>query len=286
MGTPVQESAEIFSVTRIGEYTVFTVVAAAIAAQARPGQFLTVAVGGADSAMPLRRAFAIYDATPGAEFAGTVQFVVAARGRGTRWLVEQPVGARLDLVGPLGVGFPLPSAPVPAVLIGGGYGSAALIALARQLVERGSPVEFIIGAATAARLFGELVARRTAGSVVVMTDDGSAGARGLVTDALPAAIKAIDAEVVYACGPMPMLAAVGEVARQHAIAAQVAVEESMACGIGVCMTCVLPVRGDDGRGRFVRSCVEGPVFRADRVRWADIGLVPPDLIGADAMASQ
>jgi dihydroorotate dehydrogenase electron transfer subunit len=285
VSTPVLESAEVFSVTRIGEYVVFTVIAPRIAELARPGQFITVSVGGPHSALPLRRAFAIYDATPGTEFAGTVQFVVAARGAGTRWLVEQPAGSELQLVGPLGVGFPLPSAPVPAVLVGGGYGSAALLPLARQLVDAGSPVEMIVGASTASRLFGELTARRCVGSVVVMTDDGSAGARGLVTDALPAAIKAINAQVVYACGPMGMLAAVGDVAREHAIPAQVAVEESMACGIGVCMTCVLPVRGADGRARFVRSCVEGPVFLADRVRWADVGRLAPDLLGADAMAA-
>jgi dihydroorotate dehydrogenase electron transfer subunit len=82
---------------------------------------------------------------------------------------------------------------------------------------------------------------------------------------------------------MPMLRAVDAVARAHAIRAQVAVEEAMACGIGVCMTCVLPVRGDDGLSRFVRSCVEGPVFDAERVRWADVGTLPPDLVGADAM---
>jgi dihydroorotate dehydrogenase electron transfer subunit len=280
----VQEEGEIFAVQRVGEYFVFTVVAPAIAEHARAGQFVTVSVGGPASSMPLRRAFALYDATPGTEFAGTIQFVVAPRGQGTQWLAAQPAGARLDLVGPLGVGFPLPAQPVPAVLVGGGYGTAALIPLARRLVEAGSAVEMIVAAATASRLFGELVARRTAGSVVVMTDDGSAGQRGLATDALGSAIKRVNAQVVYACGPMGMLRAVEEVARQHAIPAQVAVEEAMACGIGVCMTCVLPVRGSDGRTRFVRSCVEGPVFSADRVRWADIGRVPSDLVGAEAMS--
>jgi dihydroorotate dehydrogenase electron transfer subunit len=72
-------------------------------------------------------------------------------------------------------------------------------------------------------------------------------------------------------------------ARAHAIHAQVAVEESMACGIGVCMTCVLPVVGDDGASRFVRSCVDGPVFDGARVRWDDVGTLPADLIGAEAM---
>ena len=125
--------------------------------------------------------------------------------------------------------------------------------------------------------------RRTVGSVTVTTDDGSAGQRGLVTDALPDAIARTGAQVVYACGPMPMLRAVAQVARDHAIVAQVAVEESMACGVGVCMTCVLPVRGDDGRSRFVRACVDGPVFDGGRVRWDDVGRLPADLVGADAM---
>jgi dihydroorotate dehydrogenase electron transfer subunit len=283
MSGPVQEVAEIFAVQRIGEYVLFTVVAPGVAADARPGQFIAVAVGGPNTSMPLRRAFALYDSTPGAEFAGTIQFVVAAHGPGTRWLVDQPPGARIDVIGPLGKPFPMPRTPVPAVLVGGGYGTAPLIALARKLIDAGSPVEIIIGAATASRLFGELVARRTAGSVVVMTDDGSAGARGRVTAALPTVIKRMNAQVVYACGPMAMLAAVGEIAREHAIPAQVAVEESMACGIGVCMTCVLPVRGADGRSRFVRSCVDGPVFSADTVRWAEVGTLPHDIVGADAM---
>jgi dihydroorotate dehydrogenase electron transfer subunit len=281
---PVQESAaEIFDVRRVGAYHQFTVVAPRIAERFQPGHFVAVAVGGPNTAMVLRRAFAIYDATPGGEFAGTIQFVVAAHGAGTQWLTRCRPGDTLDLVGPLGHPFPLPTRAVPAVLLGGGYGTAPLVPLARALLAVGSPVEVIIGAASADRLFAELVIRRTVGSVVVTTDDGSAGERGRVTDPLPAAIARIGAEVLYACGPMPMLKAVSEVARQHAITAQVAVEESMACGIGVCMTCVLPVRGADGRSRFVRSCVDGPVFDGARVRWDDVGTLPGDLVGADAM---
>jgi dihydroorotate dehydrogenase electron transfer subunit len=233
--------------------------------------------------MLLRRAFALYGATPTGDFAGTIQFVVAEHGPGTQWLVRQPAGAMLDLVGPLGTPFPMPKHPMPAVLVGGGYGTAPLIPLAQKLIEAGSDVEIVVGAATASRLFGELAARRAAGAVTVTTDDGTAGTRGMVTEVLPEAIKRIGAEVVYACGPMAMLRAVNDVAREHAIEAQVAVEESMACGVGVCMTCVLPVRCDDGQSRFLRSCVDGPVFDAARVRWDDVGVLPPDLLGADAM---
>ena len=280
---PVQEIGEIFSVQKVGEYFQFTVVAPQVAAGFRPGQFVAIAVGGPNSSMVLRRAFALYGATPTDDFAGTIRFVVAEHGPGTQWLVRQAAGALLDVVGPLGTPFAVPADPVPAVLVGGGYGTAPLIPLAQKLIDGGADVEIIVGAATASRLFGELPARRVAGAVTVTTDDGSAGTRGTVTDELPAAIKRTGAQVVYACGPMPMLRAVGEVARAHAVAAQVAVEESMACGIGVCMTCVLPVRGDDGRSRFVRSCVDGPVFDAARVRWDDVGTLPADLLGAEAM---
>jgi dihydroorotate dehydrogenase electron transfer subunit len=281
--TPVQELGEIFAVQKVGAYHHFTVVAPGVAATFSPGQFVAVGVGGPNSSMLLRRAFALYAATPTGDFAGTVQFVVAEHGPGTQWLVRQPAGAMLDLVGPLGTPFPMPKQPVPAVLVGGGYGTAPLIPLAHKLIEAGSDVEIIVGAATASRLFGELAARRVAGAVTVTTDDGTAGTRGLVTDMLAEAIKRIGAEVVYACGPMAMLRAVGEIAREHAVAAKVAVEESMACGVGVCMTCVLPVRCDDGKSRMLRSCVDGPVFDATRVRWDDVGTLPPDLVGAEAM---
>jgi dihydroorotate dehydrogenase electron transfer subunit len=280
---PVQETGEIFDVTRMGKYTQFTLVAPGVARSFQPGQFVAVGVGGPDTSMLLRRAFALYGVKPGAEFAGTIQFVVAAHGRGTKWLVAQKPGAKLDLVGPLGVPFPLPRDGVPVVLVGGGYGTAPLIPLAEKLIERGSELEIIVGAATVGKLFGEMHAKRLVGKVTVTTDDGSAGQRGWVTDPLPSAIERLGAQIVYACGPMAMLRAVGEVAQQHAIPAQVAVEEAMACGIGVCMTCVLPVRGADGVSRFVRSCIEGPIFDAGRVRWDDVGALPADLHGADAM---
>jgi dihydroorotate dehydrogenase electron transfer subunit len=282
-GQPVQETAEIFAVQRVGEYLQFTVVAPGIAAGFKPGHFVAVAVGGDNTSMILRRAFALCGATPSEKFAGTVQFVVAEHGPGTRWLMQRRASETLDVVGPLGTPFPIPSSPSPAVLVGGGYGSAPLLPLAQTLLHNGSPIEFVLGAATAGRLYGELAAKRMVGRVTVTTDDGSAGEKGLVTDVLPEAIERVNAEIVYACGPMPMLQAVGEIAAKRAIHAQVAVEESMACGIGVCMTCVLPVRGADGKSRFVRSCVEGPVFDARNVRWSDVGQLPTDLVGADAM---
>ena len=282
--TAVQESCEIYAVRRVGAYYEFTLVAPEIAAGFQPGHFVAVAVGGENTAMILRRSFALLGASqPAGQFAATIQLVVAEHGPGTRWLVQRQAGEVLDVVGPLGTPFPLPAQPAPAVLVGGGYGTAPLLPLAQRLLDAGSPVEIVLGAATADRLYGEMAAKRLVGAVTVTTDDGSAGEKGLVTDVLPAAIDRVGAEVIYACGPMGMLRAVGDLAAARGIRAQVAVEEAMACGIGVCMTCVLPVRGADGRSRFVRSCVEGPVFDAAAVRWADVGTLPADLVGADAM---
>ena len=101
----------------------------------------------------------------------------------------------------------------------------------------------------------------------------------------PAILERTKAEVIYACGPMGMLSAVAALAPHFGAHSQCAVEEAMACGIGVCMTCVLPVVGDDGVTRMVRSCVEGPVFRGEQVRWGDVGTVPTDTHGAINVAA-
>jgi dihydroorotate dehydrogenase electron transfer subunit len=214
-------------------------------------------------------------------YGGTVEVVLAVHGAGTGWLAGAPPHTPVDVVGPLGRPFSLPREPASAVLVGGGYGSAPLFSLAEALRGRGCRIDFVLGAGSQDRLFGVLDAKRMAGTVAVTTDDGSAGTRGRVTDVLPAMLTGAD--VVYACGPMAMLRAVSAAAAAHDVPAQCAVEEAMACGIGVCMTCVLPVVGDDGRTRMVRSCVDGPVFAGDRVRWDDVGTVPGDAVGAAAM---
>ncbi|MGI9093457.1 MAG: dihydroorotate dehydrogenase electron transfer subunit [Mycobacteriales bacterium] len=277
---PVHVRGEVLSRKRVGAYHQITLIAPGVADSARPGQFVALAVGGATSGLLLRRAFAIYGATPAGVYGGTVQIVVAVRGGGTAWLASLDQGDPVDVVGPLGSPFRLPARPVSAVLVGGGYGSAGLFGLAQMLRGRSCRVDMVLGAASADRLFGELEAKRTAVSLEVTTDDGGAGRRGVVTDVLPEVIERAGAGVVYACGPMPMLRACGDVAASYDIPCQVAVEESMACGIGVCMTCVLPVVGDDRVTRMVRSCVDGPVFAADRVRWDDVGTVPADALGA------
>jgi dihydroorotate dehydrogenase electron transfer subunit len=280
----VQVRGEVLSARRVGDYHALTVVAPGIADGARPGHFVAIAIGAEHSAMLLRRAFSIYRVAERGIYGGTVEIVFSVHGKGTAWLAGRRAHDPVDVVGPLGRPFALPKEPVTVTLVGGGYGSAPLFTLAEQLRARGCRVDFVIGAATESRLFGALEAKRISTQVAITTEDGSLGERGLVTDVLPAMLQRSSAEVVYACGPMPMLRAVHEIATVYGAHTQCAVEESMACGIGICMTCVLPVVGEDGVTRMVRSCVEGPVFRGDRVRWADIGTVPDDAVGAPVAA--
>ncbi len=280
----VQVEAEVLGNVGVGAYRHLTLVTPGLAELARPGQFVALSVGDGTSSMLLRRSFSIHKVAPSGTYGGTTEIVVAAHGAGTQALTTLRPGECVGVIGPLGRGFPLPSEPVPCILVGGGYGSAPLFWLAEQLRERGCPVEIVLGAASADRLFGVVEARRVADGVTVTTDDGSAGTTGWVSDVLPELVTRTGAGVIYACGPMGMLRSVSDIADEHGIVAQVAVEEAMACGVGICMTCVMPVRDEAGVTSMVRSCLEGPVFRGDRVRWEAFEdgycRVPEDAVGA------
>ena len=277
---PLQIKSEVLDVKRAGAYYVLSVTAPGLPEVAKPGHFVTVGIGGEESALVLRRAFAINRVQSRGVYGGTMEFVVSVEGNGTKWLSERRRHDVIDLVGPLGRPFKLPKDPVSCVLVGGGYGSSPLLMLAEALRARGCRVDVIIGASTEDKLFGSLDIKRVASTLTVLTEDGSMGERGRVTDLLPAAIDRIDASVVYACGPMGMLQAVAEISTAKGVYSQTSVEEAMACGIGVCMSCVVPVIGSDGITRMVRSCVDGPTFPGDRVRWAEIGTIPAGTLGA------
>jgi dihydroorotate dehydrogenase electron transfer subunit len=275
-----QFRARLAASRAVGEYRHLVFITSADIGPVRPGHFAAVAVGGPDSSMLLRRAFSIHRSHAKTAAGTTIELIVSAKGPGTKWLVAQPEGAFVDIVAPLGKPFQLPKQAVPCVLVAGGYGAAPMIALAEELRSRGCRVDVVLGASTESKLYGVLDLKRIADSITVTTDDGTLGVQGKVSDVLPDVMKRADSAVVYACGPMGMLRAVSEVAAATGAIAQCAVEEAMACGVGVCMTCVLPVIGDDGLTRMLRSCTDGPVFRGDRVRWEAVGTVPADAVGA------
>ena len=269
---PVQARCEVLTSGHIGSYRSLTLVAPEIAARARPGQFVSIAVGGQGTL--LRRPFSLYRVSRSAG-GGTIEIVYNTIGEGTRWLAARSRHDVVDVVGPLGNGFPMPQRPDPCLLIGGGYGAAPLLHLATLLRREGNRVDIIFGAATADRLFNAIEAKRVAASATFTTADGSSGVQGLVTDVFDAVVDRAGSRIVYACGPMPMLAAVAQAAAARRLPCQVAVEEAMACGVGVCMTCVVPIHTDDGI-RNLRACYEGPVFLGRRVAWDLVGRRIPD----------
>jgi len=274
-----QLQAEIVSNKRIGAYHHMTFAVNELAAECKPGNFVAIAVGGEYSSMVLRRAFAIYKATMRPDGIGLLELVVAPHGSGSRWLTSQQSGARVDLIAPLGTSFGIPTESVNAILVGGGYGSAPLFALAAVLKDRGCRVDMVLGASTAGKIYAPLEGKRSVNSLTITTDDGSAGVTGRVSDVLPELITMRDADVVYSCGPMAMLEAITRITQDADVVHQCSVEESMACGIGVCMTCVLPVTGRDGVTRMTRSCIDGPVMDGNQVIWTKSREIPEGVWG-------
>ena len=263
--------AELLSNKRVGQYHQLLINIHDLALHARPGNFVAVAVGGDNSSLILRRAFAISRVSHRADYGGTMELIVAPLGAGSRWLCSQEDGVKLDIVAPLGTAFGIPTKPVRALLIGGGYGSAPLFGLAEVLKNRGCRVDMILGASTSGKIYAPLEGKRSVTSLNIYTEDGSAGTLGRVTDPLKEMISANAIDVIYSCGPMGMLAAISKIAMEADVVHQCAVEESMACGIGVCMTCVIPMRNESGEIAMLRSCIDGPVMDGEKVQWHLVG---------------
>lgn len=276
----VQDSVEVLSNKKVGSYNHMVFAVGDMATHAKPGNFVAISVGGASSALILRRAFAIYRSSNRGVYGGTIELVVAAHGTGSRWLSERSVHERVDMVGPLGTAFGIPTEPVNALLVGGGYGSAPLFGLAEVLKARGCRVDMVLGASTAAKIYAPLEGKRSVNIMTLTTEDGSTGVKGRVTDVMDQIIERSNIEIIYSCGPMAMLAAVDQVAQKANVIHQCAVEESMACGIGVCMTCVIPMRDAAGVIKMQRSCIEGPVVDGSSVVWGSERKIPEGTWGA------
>jgi dihydroorotate dehydrogenase electron transfer subunit len=261
-----QIKAEIISNKKVGPYHHMVFAVGDIAQSVRPGNFVAISVGGENSASILRRAFAIYRATDKGLLGGTVELVVAPHGSGSKWLCSLQVGDFVDLIGPLGTAFGIPTTPANTMLIGGGYGSAPLFALAEILKNRGCRVDMVLGASTASKIYAPLEGKRSVSSLTLSTDDGTAGVHGKITESIPRLIREFNTEVIYSCGPMSMLSSINKIAQEFDLVHQCSVEESMACGIGVCMTCVVPVRVG-GDLKMLRTCIDGPVMDGSTIIW-------------------
>lgn len=266
-----QVLAPIVSNKNVGQYHQIIINVGDIATACKPGNFVAINVGGDSSSMILRRAFAISRVANSSTFGGTMELIVAPHGQGSRWLCAQGEGVVLDIVAPLGTAFGIPTEAVPVLLVGGGYGSAPLFGLAEVLNARGCRVDMLLGASTASKIYAPMEGKRAVNSMRIYTEDGSMGVAGRVTDPIAEIIKDLDIAVVYSCGPMAMLSAITTITDSLSVVHQCAVEEAMACGIGVCMTCVLPVENSDGTVSMLRSCIDGPVMDGSKVQWNLVG---------------
>lgn len=139
----------------------------------------------------------------------------------------------------------------------------------------------VLGASTAMKIYAPLDGKRSVSSLTITTEDGTTGITGKVTDVLPGIIETNQIDIIYSCGPMGMLEAINQIAAELGVVHQCAVEEAMACGIGVCMTCVLPIRGEDGEIRMLRSCIDGPVVDGSSVIWSSKRQIPEGTWGAN-----
>jgi dihydroorotate dehydrogenase electron transfer subunit len=212
-----------------------------IASYVRAGQFVNL---GWQNGPLLRRPFSVYRVD-----GERIEVVLKAVGVGTRELLAMRIGDHLSCLGPLGRGFDLAGGAKRAVLISGGLGVAPMPLAARDARAAGMHLTWVHGARTAA----ELCSESEGDEVIWATDDGSRGAPGTAVAAAP------EGDIVLACGPNRMLAAVAE----RWPDGQVAVETYMGCGTGVCLGCAVPLR----QGGYDRACKEGPVYRAADVDW-------------------
>ena len=230
-----------------------------IAPLVRPGQFAHIRIQPMKDAL-LRRPFSIYQ-TEGETFS----ILYKAVGKGTEVLSRMKPGDELSALGPLGHGFtvPQPGGETP-LLVAGGYGMAAMYLLAQRSPQKGI---VFVGGRRRVDILCEEEFRALGWDVRVTTEDGSHGEKGLVTQPLIAELRrSTNSRKLFACGPTPMLKAVGKIAQEFDVPAELSMDEHMCCGVGVCLTCVIPVKAGDG-WEYQRTCTEGPVFDSRNVVW-------------------
>jgi dihydroorotate dehydrogenase electron transfer subunit len=272
-----QFNATVLANKRVGQYHQIVFGIGDLVKSCRPGNFVAIKVGGDSSRMILRRAFAISRVSESVSFGGTMELIVAPHGSGSKWLCSQAEGSEVDIVAPLGTAFGIPTQPVKTLLVGGGYGSAPLFGLAEVLKARGCKVDMLLGASVGGKIYAPMEGKRSVNSLKIYTEDGSMGETGRVTDPIRKLIEDKQVDVIYSCGPMAMLRAISELTAGTDVVHQCAVEEAMACGIGICMTCVLPVMDESGKVAMLRSCIDGPVMDGSQVQWQMVGQVPEAL---------
>lgn len=222
---------------------------------AEPGQFAMLGLAAGYDPL-LRRPFSIATITSEGKQTTRVELLIKEVGKTTRALRQLPLGASLHLLAPLGKGFQLAETGAYPALVAGGIGLPPLLFAAQELRKRGVQFDFFFGAANDQELFfRERLKELTPGEVIFSTDDGSFGEPGLIPQALQRRLDRGYTRIL-ACGPTPMLKELTRLTRAWNVEAELSLEEPMACGVGVCLGCVVKLQ----TGTYVASCREGPVF--------------------------
>ncbi len=225
-----------------------------IAEIAKVGQFVNIKAEG----FSLRRPISICEIN---REKGTLRVIFEVRGDGTKVISDIPVGGMIDIIAPLGGnGFDL-SLGKTAVIIGGGIGTPPMLGVASHF---GGNSTVISGFRNASAVILQDDFAKTGAETVLCTDDGSAGKKGFVTDALVEVLSSKKVDVIYACGPKMMLQKIADIAKENDIACQLSLEERMGCGIGACLVCACKTV-KDGEEIYSHVCKDGPVFDAREV---------------------
>ena len=252
------------------DFNRLSLAAPAIAAATAPGQFVMVKANTSHDPL-LRRPFSVFEVLRSGDGTATGLTILNKRiGATTRLLYDAKPGQRIACLGPLGLPWPVIDAATEreACLVAGGVGLAAFAILAEALVARRVETTLFYGARTGAELFSLDFFRERGVSLVLTTEDGSAGEHGRVTAPLERHLaERRAAAAVYACGPEAMMAAVARMAMRFACVCHVSLERVMGCGLGGCYSCVVPVRGEAGGFHHLRSCIAGPVMSGAQILW-------------------
>jgi dihydroorotate dehydrogenase electron transfer subunit len=221
----------------------------------RPGQFVQALVTDSPATF-LRRPFSVHDIDLSSN---TLSILVQKAGPGTGRLSRLQTGEKINLIYPLGNSFTMPGTGEKVLLTGGGCGMAPLLYLGRKIKATGAELHFALGFRNSSRIL-EYDEYKKIGQVHLATEDGSEGYKGFVTD-LPA-FREMEWDRVYSCGPEPMMKAIASECSARGIFCEVSLENLMACGMGICLCCIVPTK----KGNLC-SCTDGPVFNIRELKW-------------------
>ncbi|HSK09586.1 MAG TPA: dihydroorotate dehydrogenase electron transfer subunit [Vicinamibacterales bacterium] len=268
---PVDVEAEVISNSRLaGGYSVLELRAPELAALVEPGQFVMVRATRCEAPL-LRRPYSVFDLVRDAG-GQPVGFTLLNKrvGVGSGMLYEAVAGGRFCCLGPLGRPFSLVSPPVEAWMVAGGVGLAPFATLAQALARRGVAMTLFYGGRSSSDIFCLDRFEHVGARLVLATEDGTLGEHGRVTRPLEAELQCVPHDrpvMIYACGPEPMLRAVGGLASRFGRPSELSMERQMGCGMGGCYSCVVRVKTPDGGSRYARTCLEGPAIKGDDVLW-------------------